>query len=163
MHSYTFDSDRLLNSALRDVYLKRQYTTSTAKHGPFSRPPTLLEAAASGAKATIDWKARTFEIGGTLQAVDGLKKKTSSFSGTRYWRWGEGEEYKVRYGDNMWIISSSDSADPIATLTSATAHVFKANPLPVLKIAQSLRVEEQRQFLILVLLYSETKRLDRQD
>ncbi|KAF7292117.1 hypothetical protein MIND_01238600 [Mycena indigotica] len=169
MHEYTFESERLLRTALRDVYLTRQYTTitGTAKNPHSTRPPTTLERYEPSTneltKAVIDWKARTLQVGGEMKGVDEVKRKTGNFTGSRYWRWGDDkEEYKVRYLDNMWIASDANN-EPVASLTSATKHVFKPNPLPVLRLSRALQSEPQRQFVILLLLYSETKRLDRQD
>ncbi|KAJ7051492.1 hypothetical protein C8F01DRAFT_1174732 [Mycena amicta] len=169
MHEYTFDSTNILKSALRDSYLARVYTTRTTNQAPFVRSQTTLEHGPSGTQAVIDWQTRTFQIGSGVgettqtRAVDGLKRKTA-FSATRYWRWGDGEEYKVKYSDATWTLNSA-SGTLLASLSSATEHLIRQhlNSLPVLRIARSVQDETQRQFIILLLLYSETKRLERQN
>ncbi|KAF7318513.1 hypothetical protein HMN09_00361100 [Mycena chlorophos] len=171
----TFDSDSLLNSGIRDPHLTRAYTTSTPTGASVPRQPTVLSAnpglPAAQQSATLNWKSREMTIGGTTRAVDGLKRKSNVLSGTRYWRWGsDGAEYKVRLVEGMWLASDASSGEPIASLTSvnqssvarttrSTAHHAH---LPTLRLANSVRNEAQRQFLVLVLLYSETNRQDRE-
>ncbi|KAF7304075.1 hypothetical protein MIND_00639000 [Mycena indigotica] len=165
MHEYTFDSAHILQNALRDTYLARVYTTRTTSEAPFSRQQTVLEHQPTSTEAVIDWQAKTFRIGtgaGTTKSVDSLKR-SPTFSTSRYWRWGTGEEYKVKYSDGSWTVSSSTGA-LIASLSSATEHIIRQNlnSLPVLRLARTVADETQRQFLILLLLYSETRRIERQ-
>ncbi|KAJ6471604.1 hypothetical protein C8R47DRAFT_1147356 [Mycena vitilis] len=161
MQAFTFDSERILKSTIQAV--DARYTTTTVKHG-FARHRTTLENASGTASADINWRDRTFEIGGKTDSIDQLKRKVSNFSLTRYWKWsGDGEEYKVKYGSNdAWTVTSLNGT-VIASLISSVERSFGPNTLPILHIARSIRDEEERQFILLVLLYSETKRLDRQD
>lgn len=54
----------------------------------------------------------------------------------------------------------SYSGQVLATFTSNIRRVLKDNSLPTLSLAPSIRDEDERQFIILLLLYSETKRLN---
>ncbi|KAF7300087.1 hypothetical protein MKEN_01331800 [Mycena kentingensis (nom. inval.)] len=188
MREYTFDSAHILRSALRDTYLARVYTTRTVSTGSFQRSTTTLEHATNGSAAVIDWTGKSFQVGADTAYVETLKRKANAFSGyvplasralsasavagtlsdahrldrTRYWRWGNGDEYRVKYSDNMWTVSSQ-SGTLLASLSSATAHIVRQdlNSLPVLRISPAVADETQRQFIILIMLYSETKRIER--
>jgi hypothetical protein len=56
-------------------------------------------------------------------------------------------------------VASSNGAE-IAWMTPRVAHLFRASTPAVLRLAPELRYEDARQFIILVLLYSETRRMD---
>ncbi|KAF7320558.1 hypothetical protein HMN09_00139800 [Mycena chlorophos] len=171
MQEYTFDSPDVLRSGLRDSYLSRIFTTSTTVVSAGFRDNTTLSVEATGAEATINWRAKTFRIGTgsasggeQTRPVDGLKRK-AGFSAARYWRWGEGEEYKVRYAAGAWVVAST-SGTFLASLSSATTQILPGRPAPVpvapmLRLSRSLGDDAQRHFLVLVLLYSETRRLER--
>ncbi|KAJ7132705.1 hypothetical protein C8R46DRAFT_1048407 [Mycena filopes] len=165
MDTYTFESERILKSVIGSG--SGEYTTSTTKQG-FSRHRTTVEDRSGAACAAIDWRERTFEIGGNSQAIEGLKRKVSNYTMTRYWRWQHGEEYKVRWTDveNAWTVTTSTGAVLASIHSFRDGGLLKPSVLPVLKLARSLAgagEEEQRRFVLLVLLYSETRRLDRQD
>ncbi|KAJ7431602.1 hypothetical protein FB451DRAFT_1486607 [Mycena latifolia] len=159
MQAFTFDSQKILKSAIyraEDRFL--QYITATEKQG-FTRHRTTVRDGA--VTAEIDWRDRTFQIAGDRHGVALLKRKLSNFSETRYWKWLDGEEYKVRYSnaDEMWTVHVSTGV-LVAELSS---YGHKPKVLPVLRISEDIRESDERRFLLLVLLYSETKRLDRED
>ncbi|KAJ7085152.1 hypothetical protein B0H15DRAFT_988663 [Mycena belliarum] len=159
MQSYGFDSPKILKgtvSRVEDGFL--QYITSTTKSG-FARQRTVVQD--GSATAEIDWRERAFVIEGTRTPVDQLKRKVSNFTETRYWRWQHGEEYKARYSnaDEMWTVTAS-TGEVVAELGS---YISRPKTLPILRLAESLRSASERRFLLLVLLYSEAKRLDRAD
>ncbi|KAJ6540392.1 hypothetical protein B0H19DRAFT_1175580 [Mycena capillaripes] len=162
MQTFTFDSERILKSTIRDDRSTR-YTTNTVKQ-TLLRHTTTLEDSSGGACATINWRDRTFEIGGRTDSIDQLKRKVSNFSLTRYWRWSDGEEYKVKYSeaDNKWTVTV-DTGEVVAEFASSILRTFKPSSLPVWRIARVIGDEDERHFLLLLLLYSETRRLDRQD
>jgi hypothetical protein len=56
-------------------------------------------------------------------------------------------------------VASSNGAE-IAWMTPRVAHLFRASTPAVLRLAPELRDEDARRFIILVLLYSETRRMD---
>ncbi|KAJ7056090.1 hypothetical protein C8F01DRAFT_1156795 [Mycena amicta] len=165
-----FDSPKILSSTLRyaDDH-EIAYTVSTAKRGRGSSKQTtaLLEegiAHADGQNqvAAIDWREKTFEISGERRRTNELQTKRTTFSSSRYWSWFEQDEYKVKYSaetENTWTLFSY-SGQVLATLTSRIQRLLAPNSLPVLRIASSIHDEDERRFIILVLLYSETKRLE---
>ncbi|KAJ6623291.1 hypothetical protein B0H10DRAFT_2010756 [Mycena sp. CBHHK59/15] len=162
MDAFTLSSHKILKCSIcSDSEYDIRYMTTTTKKG-YARHHTALEDGTSGAAgATIDWRERTFEISGTRQDVAQMKTQKSMFSGTRYWRWLDGEEYKVKYwgGENTWQVLTP-TEEVVAAFTSYIGRIFSEDSLPILRISHNIREEAQRRFLILILLYSETKRLD---
>ncbi|KAK6967096.1 hypothetical protein R3P38DRAFT_837317 [Favolaschia claudopus] len=173
MDSFTFDSERITKSAILSARGNRSvhYTSNTSKN-LFARQCTTVEDATGTIRGAIDWKERTFEImgeGGKKESVDLLKRKDPSqtfATSTRFWRWSsQGEEYKVRYSNSTstWIVTVLSTGELVSELTSTIERVFKSNTLPTWNISRDVRNETERLFILMVLLYSETKRLDRQD
>ncbi|KAJ7639951.1 hypothetical protein DFH06DRAFT_1137963 [Mycena polygramma] len=69
----------------------------------------------------------------------------------------------IKYGSNdTWTVTSPNGA-VVTSLTSSVEHTSGLTTLPVLHMARNIHEEPERQFLLLVLLYSEAKRLDRKD
>jgi len=159
---FTFDSAKILNSALRSAHERSvAYTITTEKIGS-SRRTTALKGPDGAAPAIIDWKRKTFEISGSRRDMADLRTTRGTFSSSHYWSWFDCEEYKVKYAsevDNSWTVYSY-SGQVLATFTSNIRRVLKDNSLPTLSLAPSIRDEDERQFIILLLLYSETKRLN---
>jgi hypothetical protein len=48
----------------------------------------------------------------------------------------------------------------LATFTAYTRRFLRDNSMPVLSVSESITDENEQQFLILILLYSETKRME---
>ncbi|KAJ7307654.1 hypothetical protein DFH08DRAFT_492973 [Mycena albidolilacea] len=160
MQSFAFDSERITKSSIQSTETHSRYTTRTVKH-VLSRHCTILEDSTGTVCGTIDWRERTLELGGKKASIEQLKRKVSNFSMTRYWKWVDGDEYKVKYAENMWIVTAS-MGEVVAEFTSTVERALRSNLFPVWRIARDVR-DEERQFLLLILLYSETKRLDRED
>ncbi|KAJ7093432.1 hypothetical protein B0H15DRAFT_799228 [Mycena belliarum] len=160
----------------------KSYTTSTVRKGS-SRQSTSLVGAPGSPDTEIDWKRNTFTISGETRHVGELRKKRATFSScailfprfisacanhisgklkSRYWSWFECEEYRVKYDselENTWMVSSY-SGTVLATFSSNIHRVFHGNSLPALNLSSSIHDEDKRRFIILVLLYSEIKRLE---
>ncbi|KAJ7472956.1 hypothetical protein B0H11DRAFT_1345421 [Mycena galericulata] len=161
--TFTFDSPKILNSTVtvqsaNESYV--EYTVTTEKKA--ASRTTSLDGAPGTPAALIDWKRHTFEISGSKRDVADLRTRKGTFSSSHYWSWFDNEEYKVKYAaelDNTWTVYSY-SGTVLATFTSNVRRLFKDNSLPMLCISSSIRDEDERQFIILVLLYSETKRLE---
>lgn len=79
MQSFTFDSERITKSLIQSTETRSRYTTRTVKH-VLSRHCTILEDSAGTVCATIDWRERTFELGGKKESIEQLKRKVSNFS-----------------------------------------------------------------------------------
>ncbi|KAK7046995.1 hypothetical protein R3P38DRAFT_2877545 [Favolaschia claudopus] len=165
--SFIFDSSRILNTTMNcgddpDLDLDSEpssthYSTCTVQQSRSSRQTTSLEErpprAGPYAKAVIDWKKHTFQIAGATQRIEQLRKKRAAFSSSRYWSWFPEEEYRVKFGaemENTWSVYSYDGS-VLAT--------FNSN-MPILQLSPNVTDDHERQFLILILLYSETKRLE---
>ncbi|KAJ7908693.1 hypothetical protein B0H13DRAFT_2016278 [Mycena leptocephala] len=158
-----FDSPKILKSTLRDDDDREvKYITTTVQQGRSNRHTTSLEGAPGTPNAVIDWKKKTFEISGSKRNMADLRSRRARFSSSRYWSWFDCEEYKVKYEaemENTWTVFSY-SGTVLATFTSQVQRIFKDNAQPVLRISESIQDEVERRFIILVLLYSETKRLE---
>ncbi|KAJ7191193.1 hypothetical protein GGX14DRAFT_579164 [Mycena pura] len=157
----TFDSPKILTSTLRSTDDGTvEYTVTTVKKGT-SRQTTSLAGTSGKPSAIIDWREKAFEISGSRRNLNELQSKRTTFSPSRYWSWFDNDEYKVKYSaelDNTWTLFSY-SGQVLAMLTSKINRFLRKNENPVLRISSSIDDEDERQFIILVLLYSETKRL----
>ncbi|KAJ7683465.1 hypothetical protein B0H17DRAFT_1205162 [Mycena rosella] len=154
----TFDSAKILKTTLRaadDDERPLEYATTTASSGS-GRQSTSLVGAQGSRDAVIDWKQKTFSVADSTRPIRELRKKRATFSSSRYWSWFDCEECKVKYQDNAWTVFSY-SGSVLAVFTPNT-HRGGRKALPVLRLASSVCDEEERRFIILVLLYSETKR-----
>ncbi|KAJ7670714.1 hypothetical protein DFH06DRAFT_1320637 [Mycena polygramma] len=160
----TFHSFNILDSDLcSDDGQQTIYTTSTVRARSRRQTTSLRLAGAPGTlDARIDWRRNTFEIAGLRRDMADLRTKQGTFSSSHYWSWFDCEEYKVKYAaeeDNTWTVFSY-SGTVLATFTSKIRRILHDNDLPVLRISPRIRDEDERCFVILVLLYSETKRLE---
>ncbi|KAJ7128836.1 hypothetical protein C8R43DRAFT_1027304 [Mycena crocata] len=154
--TYKFEQADVLNSPLRGGDRSVQYVTTTDR----SRDRTVL-ACKSGQDPILDWRNTTFEISGCKRPIGALKRRKSSSSSSRYWIYSPTEEFKVRYDDKIWTVLSSNGSQ-VATMTLHVSRIFSDSSPAVLHISPELRDEDERRFIILVLLYSETRRLDRE-
>ncbi|KAF7318445.1 hypothetical protein HMN09_00353700 [Mycena chlorophos] len=170
-----FSSPKILSSTLLHSDDKEvAYTVNTVRVGRQKATTTLLEyvdTAEGGAHGqqvqvgTIDWRAKTFEVGlggGERRKVHDLYTKRGTFSSSRYWSWFDQDEYKVKYSaetEHTWTLFSY-SGQAIATLTSRVQRIIGASSLPTIRILSNIQSDDERRFIILVLLYSETKRLE---
>ncbi|KAJ6481325.1 hypothetical protein C8R47DRAFT_595556 [Mycena vitilis] len=159
-----FDSFNIIDSDLcSDNGQKTIYTTSTVRARSRRQTTSLRLAGAPGTQdARIDWKRNTFEIARLKRDMAELRTRQGTFSSSHYWSWFDCEEYKVKYAaeeDNTWTVVSY-SGTVLATFTSRIRRILHDDDLPVLRISPRIRDENERCFVILVLLYSETKRLE---
>ncbi|KAJ6529331.1 hypothetical protein B0H19DRAFT_1274366 [Mycena capillaripes] len=158
----TFDSSKILKSTIHstDDPALRYTTTTVNKRSSRSRETTALEGVPGTPNAIIDWKRNTFEISGSTRDISSLRSKRSTFSTAKYWSWFDEEEYKVKYAaeaEHSWSLYSYDGT-VLATFTTNIHRVFHDNSLPVIHLSPSITDEDERRFIILVLLYSETNR-----
>ncbi|KAJ7894317.1 hypothetical protein B0H14DRAFT_2683937 [Mycena olivaceomarginata] len=165
---FTFDCPKILKSNIHcedDL----EYTTSTVnKPSSRSRQTTSLLAprppgTPNGPAAIIDWAQGTFEVAGRTRRIDELCAKRGTFSSSRYWTWLTAEEYRVKYEAetaHTWTVYAYDGT-VLATLTTRIHYFFHDDSLPLLEISPSVTDDRELQFIILILLYSETKRRDR--
>jgi hypothetical protein len=93
----------------------------------------------------------------------------------REWEWS-GHTYTVKHAHHKWTVRNHSSCESqiisfsnrqvtnshgeVACLTEYKPHLFHDNEHATLRISPEIQDEHQRAFIILVLLYSETKRLD---
>ncbi|CAK5284589.1 unnamed protein product [Mycena citricolor] len=165
MQAYDFESERLTKGTIRSADDgSRRWTLETTRQTFNGRSKTTIENRAGTLVGTIDWRERVFEIAGSAFGIDVLKRKVSNFSATRYWRWKSGEEYKVRYSntDDAWQASLA-TGETVGELKSSITPLFREPSLPVLRLSSTIRDDEERVFMLMLLVYSEMKRLDRQD
>ncbi|KAJ7869793.1 hypothetical protein B0H13DRAFT_2350795 [Mycena leptocephala] len=153
----TFQSKEILNSHLNNGH-SNLYTTSSDR-GMLGRKVTSLDKAGflSGSAGKIHWRDKTFEIGGrhrngrnSRALLDGLLR--------REWEWS-GYTYTVKHAHHKWTVTNSHGE--VACLTEYKPHLLRSNEHATLRISPEIQDEHQRAFIILVLLYSETKRQDK--
>ncbi|KAJ7877037.1 hypothetical protein B0H13DRAFT_2347368 [Mycena leptocephala] len=110
--TYHFDESDILNSALRAEHDRSvQYVTATGMDGADRRRHRTTLAGKSGVDAAIEWDEEWFEIAGCKRAISALKRRTSSFSSSRYWTFSLLEEFKVRYEQGVWTVASSNGVE----------------------------------------------------
>ncbi|CAK5272510.1 unnamed protein product [Mycena citricolor] len=162
----TFDSAQILQTIVRDaqdqqVEYNVQTTTANGRGVDKKRWMTFVEVEGV-ATAAIDWREKTFEISGTRCALSKMRRKRSAFASSRYWTWFDCEEYKVKYeaeAVNTWTVYSY-TGSVLATFSASTSRLFRGKTNPILTLSSSVSDEEERQFILLVLLYSETRRME---
>lgn len=119
--------------------------------------------AASGTSAAIRWRERRFETGGVKRDWSTFKYKPAGiFSKTRKWHWS-GESFTVKFliDDDKWIASSDSSRHPTrATFYPYKYHFFGPSEPGYISFSPDVS-DEDTIFLILVMIYSETRRQDR--
>ncbi|KAG5649811.1 hypothetical protein H0H81_001912, partial [Sphagnurus paluster] len=113
----------------------------------------------------IYWKEKTIEILGTRKTVKELRRIEGGiwkFNRTRHWRWApDRREYELRHDDEGWKATINNNLSTAARLlVPARPHIFSTPPPPALHLTRTA-LEADEVFLILVLVYEETKRQDR--
>ncbi|KAJ7729282.1 hypothetical protein B0H14DRAFT_2409779 [Mycena olivaceomarginata] len=151
----TFKSKDILNGHLHsDSGHSSPYTTSYSS-GMLRRKTTTLQTSGflSGSAGKIHWRDKTFEIGGRTKKW----KKVESSGGGREWEW-LGHTYIVKHSHRKWTVTNSGGE--VAHFTPYKSHLLRSNEHASLQISAEIQDAHQRAFIILVLLYSETKRQD---
>ncbi|KAJ6570814.1 hypothetical protein DFH09DRAFT_1277469 [Mycena vulgaris] len=151
----TFKSKDVLNSHLHDVGHSNPYTTSSS-----DRKTTLKTAGfLSGSAGKIHWRDKSFEIGGWTKKWRKVESSAGWFTSGREWEWS-GYTYTVKHSRNQW--TATNSQGEVARFTPHKFHLLRSSDHAFLHISSHIQDEHQRAFLILVMLYSETKRQKKQ-
>ncbi|KAF8816006.1 hypothetical protein BYT27DRAFT_6483652 [Phlegmacium glaucopus] len=134
----------------------RKYTYLRDANPALGEAPTTV--------GTIDWKKKTFEIQGQRKSIKNIKRiPKGSSKGSRFWRWSDDrEEYEIVYKKRMWKgLLSAKNNDAEATLSVPfRSQLFGKTKPMVLNLSRTALAKDEV-FLILVLIYSQTKRRDR--
>ncbi|KAF8878914.1 hypothetical protein BD779DRAFT_1553024 [Infundibulicybe gibba] len=100
----------------------------------------------------IHWRKRMFEVRGQRKPFSEIKTKTGMFSSSRSWKWtSDRKEYSVTYELGQWTASLNNRKKPVARFTQ---------PDPVILHLTKTALTEDEVFLLLILIYSESKRQD---
>ncbi|KAJ7785264.1 hypothetical protein DFH07DRAFT_763862 [Mycena maculata] len=154
----TFKSKDILNSHLHAGH-SNPYTTSTSS-GVLGRKTTTLKTGfLSGSAGKIDWRDKEFKIGGRTKKWRKVESSGGWFTSGREWEWA-GYTYTVKHSHHKW--TATNSHREVAYFTPYQSHLLRSSEHASLYISPEIQDEHQRVFLILVLLYSETKRQDKQ-
>ncbi|KAF8878918.1 hypothetical protein BD779DRAFT_1803493 [Infundibulicybe gibba] len=132
----------------------------------WGRKPTVLKDAnpAPGDPRTagvIHWRKRMFEVRGQRKPFSEIKTKTGMFSSSRSWKWSSDRKgYSVTYELGQWKASLHNRKKPVARFTVPfRPHLF-SKPDPVILHLTKTALAEDEVFLLLILIYSESKRQD---
>ncbi|GLB34685.1 hypothetical protein LshimejAT787_0202500 [Lyophyllum shimeji] len=172
MPTYTFVSKDLLNTAIipDEPHHWIAYSTSTTSNvlGPkltLLTPSVVRNTYGPALDGAIDWKEETFVIGGRSAKWANLKCKLSRRSGSaREWKWF-GERFTVKYesGTGRWTAKSGSPAHADDAVFTVRKHrIFGADDPATIEFALNVSARDMV-FLILVLIYSETKRQQRKE
>ncbi|KAG5641830.1 hypothetical protein DXG03_004133 [Asterophora parasitica] len=165
MSSFTFSDKDILNSELHPAFPAVAYGIKTHS-GIFGRKTTELTPFSHGTPyrgipGEIDWKSKKFQIGGVKRKWSSLKSKGGAFSSGKEWHW-LGRSYVVRYHDKEWTVTSHFWGNAAgAFFRLRRSHLFRSNEPASISFSQDIQSSEDMVFLILVLLYSETKRREK--
>ncbi|KAJ6535518.1 hypothetical protein B0H19DRAFT_1271267 [Mycena capillaripes] len=169
-----FESRDMLNSALLGPDGVVEFTTDT-QIDLYAHRRTFVSSR-SGARAAIDWTAKTFSIEGKQRPWTLLKKNVGGpfTSKLRMWHWEE-TRYTIRYArdqegemcytvrpsrdDGKWEKGPGGTRADVARLSPIVVHFFKPPENAIVYLAPDLE-EREGMFLLLVLITSETKRCE---
>ncbi|KAF9456819.1 hypothetical protein BDZ94DRAFT_1228892 [Collybia nuda] len=124
------------------------------------QPTVQHRAAAPIVDGSIDWRGKTFEIGGKVKNWKVLKHRQGSifdWHPVREWTW-MGHRYTVKREDNQWMATIHASVS--AVFTSRKSHVLSQSEPATIEFTSNVPHEDMV-FLLLVLLWSEHKRLEK--
>jgi len=138
------------------------YFTTHTSHGLVRRKETIIapswtadvHGSTSSRSGSIKWKDETFVIGGVVKRVSDLRSRRF-LSRSQEWRWS-GSQYTLKYSGNQWMIKCGEVG---ASMKVYQFHVFRQSEPASVSFSSNLSVEDMI-FLLLVLVYSETKRQD---
>ncbi|KAJ7247071.1 hypothetical protein C8J57DRAFT_1475969 [Mycena rebaudengoi] len=147
--SLTFNSENILDSHL---YSGRPHAYTTTTYGNHGLETTkLMSGFPSPMAGEINWRDTSFEIGGRYKK---LTPPQGSSSSPRYWTWG-GDVYTVQYSSNKGWTANTPRGE-VANYT----RIVTPPQLAAIWISPEIVDQHEIVFLILVILYSETKRLE---
>ncbi|KAJ7445425.1 hypothetical protein FB451DRAFT_1412707 [Mycena latifolia] len=155
----TFTDKDLLGSPLAGTDGAVCYTTSTTR-GFRGRKTTTITS--PGLVGLIDWREKTFTIGGVQRKWDEMKKRsTGIFSSEREWSWGH-SAYKLKYhhGDKELLATPPSGPAGAVRFTPYHSHLFHSNEPAAISFPAHLHDEEERMFVLMAILQTEIHRQD---
>ncbi|KAJ7292169.1 hypothetical protein C8J57DRAFT_1458668, partial [Mycena rebaudengoi] len=153
----TFNSKDFLNSHLTSGH-SNAYTTSTSRGMRGLKITQLASGFFPGTAGRIDWRDKSFEIAGRTQKIKRISSSGGWFSLSRDWKWGA-HTYTLKYSRKGW--TAKTSMGEVAHYNSYKPHLFRSSDHAAIQISPAIQDQHEIVFLILVMLYSETKRLER--
>ncbi|KAJ8490095.1 hypothetical protein ONZ45_g13340 [Pleurotus djamor] len=174
MDAYFDNKTNILNAHIRTTYddsILYKVKSTTSFRGPRI---TVLEDAnpvpgytGSNIVGAIHWKDKLLEVHGHRRPLADIKRREGRMfhlNSSKHWRWGnEHREYQVRFEDDEWKVTVDHGMSIAARFeVPLRPHLFtKAKP-PVIHLTRTA-LEADEVFMILVLIYSESRRQDRTD
>ncbi|KAJ7089995.1 hypothetical protein C8R44DRAFT_818380 [Mycena epipterygia] len=154
MTEFTFEARDILNSQLL-CGNSTAYTTNTSL-GILGKTPTTLTGPGLGTAGKINWGRPSFEIGGQKYNCWKMWRPRVwlSMHHARNWTWG-GQTYAVRLSEE-WTMTTPQGE--VARFRPHKFHLLGESEHAVLQISPAVEDEQLRVFIILVMLWSETKR-----
>ncbi|KAJ7458146.1 hypothetical protein FB451DRAFT_1508519 [Mycena latifolia] len=157
----TFTDKDLLGSPLVGADGVVRYTTSTTRGFRGRKTTTIM---GPGLVGLIDWREKTFTIGGVQRKWDEMKKRSAGvFSSEREWSWGN-RAYKLKYhhGDKELLATPPSGPAGVVRFTPYHPHLFHSNEPAAIYFPPHLHDEEERMFVLLAILQTEIHRQDKE-
>ncbi|KAF8816008.1 hypothetical protein BYT27DRAFT_6483579 [Phlegmacium glaucopus] len=168
----TFDNDsNVLNARLHASHDNSIiYSISTTSHtlwGPqytYLRDTNPVLGGEPITVGTIDWREKTFEIRGERKSIENIKRIPNGLlNESRFWRWSDDrEEYEIIHEGNFikkWKAILNGDAE--ATLSAPFRQQLFGKMKPMTLNLSRAALAKDEVFLILVFIYSQTKRQEK--
>jgi len=152
----TIDHSAIYSITTDESLWRRSYTYLRDTCPVLGGEPTIV--------GVINWRRKTFEINGVRKKVDDIRRKPKGFGNkSRFWKWADDrEEYEVvHFEDGGWqaLCTSSDIVEATFSVPYRT-HLFKKTKPLVMNLTREALARDEI-FLILALIYCETKRQEK--
>ncbi|KAH8810398.1 hypothetical protein DL96DRAFT_1627069 [Flagelloscypha sp. PMI_526] len=165
--SFLFVSKDILNSGIRHISGNVPFYTQT-ETGWFNKKQTTVlhgtsgdQGGAASVLGVIDWKHEEFEVHGQRKKLSEICYKPGwLMSKTREWTWGVGaQKFSVEWENNTWIMETLPQKSREAMLSPFASHWFTKDEAATVEISPKAD-QFHVVFMILILCYMETKRLE---
>ncbi|KAJ7911636.1 hypothetical protein B0H13DRAFT_2328135 [Mycena leptocephala] len=159
--SLTFTHKDHLQSPLVDVTGAVHYTTATTTGLRGHKVTTITAASVVG---EIDWREKTFALGGVRRGWDALRPDVGAASGgEREWKWAN-QAYNLKYVDSYKELlatpTSSRALAPVRFTVPSTHLLHPSEPVTI-TFPPELQDAEEKMFVLMAILQTETMRLDK--
>ncbi|KAJ7291917.1 hypothetical protein C8J57DRAFT_1274184 [Mycena rebaudengoi] len=151
----TFESKDLLSSQLVGPDGKAEYTTITTT-GKFGRLTKTSLHSATGLFGTINWRQKTFVIGGVEYPWYILSTRVGKFNSQQEWNWAH-QRYMVKYYQREWTVTPASGFTAIR-FTPYRPRLFGHSDRAIIHFPSVELDENERIFILMMMLNAEIRR-----